>query len=95
MIINIDRQLTPEKGKTKLIVHYQKTTEDDWDLWIWPKGMDGHEYKFEDEDSYGLVSEIVLDGEYKEVGYIVRTPNWGKKDVEHDRYITVENGISR
>lgn len=91
---NIDRQLTPEKGKTKLIVHYQKITEDDWDLWIWPKGMDGHEYKFEDEDSYGLVSEIVLDGEYKEVGYIVRTPNWGKKDVEHDRYITVENGIS-
>ncbi len=89
---NIDRVLKPEKDKTKLLIHYQKSEDKNWDLWIWPKGLDGKEYKFDDVDSFGLISEIVLDGNYKEVGYIVRTPDWSSKTA--DRYIKVENGVA-
>lgn len=91
---NIDRILKPETNKTKLIIHYQKTQDLDWDLWVWPKDMGGREYKFDDEDSFGLVSEIVLEGNHKQVGYIVRTPDWSKKDVEQDRFINIEDGVA-
>ena len=82
------------EGKTTLIIHYQKSEDLDWDLWIWPKGMEGHEYKFTKEDKFGKVAKVELDGVYEEVGFLVRIPDWSKKDVEEDRYITVKDGFA-
>ena len=50
------------EGKTTLIIHYQKSEDLDWDLWIWPKGMDGHEYKFDREGVLDRVYIYVVDG---------------------------------
>ena len=83
-----------QQNKTKLIIHYQKVDKLNWDLWIWTEGKEGKAHKFTKTDSFGQVAEIELDGRYNKVGFLVRIPDWSKKDVEEDRYITVKDGFA-
>lgn len=82
--------------ETNLIIHYQKSENLDWDLWIWAENMGGNEYKFTKEDDFGMIAEIKLNGSPKKVGYIVRTPDWSRKDISEDRYIDInQNGTTK
>ncbi|MBW7476139.1 type I pullulanase [Paenibacillus oenotherae] len=86
--------VSPVPGKTKAIVHYKKdpSSKESWNLWGWPEGGDGAVYQFNSEDAWGQVGEILLDGDVKRVGFIVRTDEW-KKDGDQDRYVEIKGGV--
>ncbi|CCC57905.1 MULTISPECIES: type I pullulanase [Caloramator] len=82
--------------KTKLIIHYAKdpNTDKDWNLWIWPYGMEGKKYEFTHKDDFGPYAIIEFEEAYDKVGFIVRTDNW-EKDVAEDRFVDkFKNGVA-
>lgn len=76
-----------DKVTTKVKVHYQPKADDqrDWNLWVWPEGMDGADFPFTGEDDFGKVAEVELEGDFNRVGFIVKTGNWEKDG--GDRFI--------
>lgn len=86
--------LTPMPGKTKAVIHYKKdpNSKESWNLWAWPEGGDGAIFQFNSEDAWGQVGEVVLEGDIKKVGFIVRTDEW-KKDGDQDRYVDIKGGV--
>lgn len=82
-------------SNTKVIIHYQRDdkTYDDWNLWIWPDGMDGKAYDFTTEDDFGKVAVIDFSKNYENINFIVRTNDW-EKDIDTDRTIKLENGFA-
>lgn len=85
---------SPVPGKTKAIIHYKKdpNSKESWNLWSWPEGGDGAVFQFNSEDAWGQVAEVLLDGDVKRVGFIVRTDEW-KKDIDEDRYVEIKGGV--
>ena len=82
-------------GKTKVIVHFNNPGDEEWAIWLWGDGLEGAEYPFTNKDSFGDVSEITVRGEYKELGFIVKTPGgWTdttKKNIDSDRTIKISS----
>lgn len=76
-------------------IHYRRYDEnyENWTMWIWADGKDGKAYEFTDEDEYGkiCVAEIDTTGDVSQIGFIVRLGDWEKKDVEMDRFITLND----
>ncbi len=79
---------------TGLVVHYQRDDGDytDWNLWIWEDGGEGKAYAFDFEDAFGKVAVINLP-QGKRYGFIVRKGNWEQKDIDIDRFVTIDTGI--
>lgn len=76
---------------TTIIVHYYRYDENyaDWDLWIWPQSKEGKGFAFTSQDSYGVIAQVQLEGEYSTVGLKVRRGGnaWEEKDITWDRFI--------
>lgn len=74
-------------------VHYHRFdgNYDGWNLWIWAKGGEGKQYDFTSEDAFGKLAEIALEnvGDASELGFIVRKGEWEAKDVEADRFVSL------
>ncbi|WP_214810718.1 type I pullulanase [Exiguobacterium sp. s127] len=93
------------KGKSTLvIIHYKedKTSEKDWNLWLWANGPDyfpNKAHAFNGEDAYGKIAayEFPVDQPEK-IGLIVRDDNWNKDSgSENDRFITkdmIKDGVA-
>ncbi|MBZ9687722.1 type I pullulanase [Clostridium estertheticum] len=81
-------QTFAQNGKTKIIVHYAKTTASDlkWNMWMWPDKKDGSKFEFNGKDEFGQICETNFDGDLNKVGFIVRTDE-GEKDTVDDRFI--------
>ncbi|MDO5026805.1 MAG: type I pullulanase, partial [Tissierellia bacterium] len=81
-------------GKTKIVFHFNNPTDKKWAIWMWAEGLEGKEYDFTGEDSFGHVAEIVLDGEFNKLGFIIKTPGgWNddtEKNVGQDRFVEIE-----
>lgn len=75
--------------KTTVTIHYKPAADNtlEWDLWIWADGLDGAAFPFTGTDDFGQVATVELDGTHSKVGFIVRLPDWSKKDVDADRFI--------
>ena len=78
--------------EVEVSIHYKPLAGDlnDWDLWVWTDG-DGQAYAFNDEDEYGKVANFTLPSNTKKVNYIVRLPDWSKRDCQQERTIEVIN----
>lgn len=80
---------------TTVIIHYVEAEDNtkDWNLWLWPSDAEGSVYYFTEEDNFGKVATIQLDGKHDRVGFIVRTDGW-EKDTPNDRFIEeFNNGV--
>ncbi|MDG5472647.1 type I pullulanase [Jeotgalibacillus sp. ET6] len=79
---------------TSLIVHYQEdpNTTQDWNLWVWADGAEGQVHNFTDEDAFGKIARVDLDGAHERFGFIVRTDEWEKDG--GDRWADVEAGVA-
>lgn len=76
---------------TTIIIHYYRYDENyvGWDLWLWPHYKEGKGYAFTSQDSYGVVAQVKLEGEYSTVGFFVRKGGeaWEEKDITWERFI--------
>lgn len=83
-----------QADQLKMEIHYHRFdgNYDGWNLWIWAKGKDGASYEFNTEDAYGKKAEIILEeiGDASEIGFIIRKGEWEAKDVEADRFVSLE-----
>ena len=75
-------------------LHYNRPDGNytDWSVWFWAAGAEGTDNPFVEEDGEMVCTYNVPAGAL-EVGYIVRTPDWGK-DVDKDQFIDVSAYIS-
>ena len=75
-------------------LHYNREdgVYDDWTVWFWNFGQEGVNTPFAEEDGEMVATFVVGSGAEK-VGFIVRTPDWGK-DVNKDQFIDVAAYIS-
>jgi len=97
--------LALEKGESTLvIIHYKedKTSEKDWNLWLWANGPDyfpNKAHAFNGQDAYGKIAayEFPVDQPEK-IGFIVRDDSWNKDaGSENDRFITkdmIKDGVA-
>ncbi len=73
----------------KLVIklHYHRPDGDYsvWSVWGWEEGTDGTDYPFVEENGE-MVATIEVDAGAARLGYIVRTPEWGK-DISEDQFI--------
>ncbi|WP_052476713.1 type I pullulanase [Jeotgalibacillus campisalis] len=79
---------------TSLIVHYQEDPEttQDWNLWVWADGAEGQVHNFTEEDAFGKIAKVDLDGSHERFGFIVRTDAWEKDG--GDRWADVKAGVA-
>ena len=82
-------------GESTIIIHYQREdgNYDNWDVWAWGDGIDGAQ-TFDYEDDFGKVCVIKSPASEKEVGFIIRRPDWSEKDFDGDQFITVKDGFA-
>ncbi|WP_443662107.1 type I pullulanase [Clostridium sp.] len=84
-----------QSGKTSIIIHYAKSSDNNskWKIWLWPENKDGAKFDFISKDSFGQVCETEFDGDINKLGFIVYTNQWDK-DTNNDRFITkFKNGV--
>lgn len=87
--------LTPASAAELILkVHYHREDGDytDWSVWLWPDGQEGADYAFEEEDGEMVATMEVTPG-VTSVGFIVRTPDWGK-DIDADQFIDISEMVS-
>jgi glycosidase len=77
------------EGETILKIHYHRPDQEyePWNLWVWPFNQDGKVYHFTDEDEFGKVALVKIDGIYDKLGFIIRTDSW-RKDLPQDRFVS-------
>ena len=84
-----------------LRIHYYRFDQDytGWDLWLWEKGRNGSAYMFSrqeylDGDAHksAVIAEVEGSGfQSNEVGIIVRRGGWHERDLDIDRYFTLDH----
>ncbi|TDL32080.1 type I pullulanase [Jeotgalibacillus sp. S-D1] len=79
---------------TSLIVHYQESPDNtkDWNLWVWAEGAEGNVHQFTEEDAFGKIAKVDLEGSHSRFGFIVRTDEWEKDG--GDRWAEVDAGVA-
>ncbi len=89
-----DTAVVHAEGELILKVHYHREDGDytDWSVWLWESGYDGSDYAFAEEDGEMVATMEVTPGTTS-VGFIVRTPDWGK-DISADQFIDLSEMIS-
>ena len=84
-----------EGSEVDVVIHYHRFdgNYEGWNIWLWAKGKDGKAYEFQAEDTYGMKSEFTLDEmtDVEEIGIIIRKGEWEAKDVDMDRFVSLEN----
>ncbi len=81
---------------TTLIVHYGGRSDgnyDGWNLWIWEEGKDGQQVDFTGSDSFGQVAVYQSNNAPAKIGFIVRLNEWVQKDVDEDRFVTMDQDV--
>ncbi len=87
--------LTPASAAELILkVHYHREDGNytDWSVWLWADGQEGADYAFEEEEGEMVATMEVTPG-VTSVGFIVRTPDWGK-DIDADQFIDISEMVS-
>lgn len=92
MLTMMETQATAQK----LVVHYYRYGQDyqDWNIWGWVPSRTGESYSISGDSDFGKTFEIDLPDSAESFGLLIRKGNWESKDVSHDRYITVNKGVT-
>lgn len=82
------------EGGVVIRLHYNRAdgNYNDWSVWFWEEGKDGADYAFTNEDGDFVATMEATPGTMK-VGFIVRTPDWGK-DIDKDQFIDITEMVS-
>lgn len=77
-----------------LKLHYEREDGNytDWSVWFWELGKEGVDTPFAEENGEMVATTVVTPGT-SQVGFIVRTPSWGK-DVDMDQFIDIAECVS-
>ena len=77
-----------------LKLHYNRADGNytDWSVWFWEEGGEGKDYPFAEENG-DMVATYTVPAGATSIGYIVRTPDWGK-DIGEDQFIDVAAYVS-
>ena len=77
-----------------LKLHYEREDGNytDWSVWFWELGKEGVDTPFAEENGDMVATKVVTPGT-SQVGFIVRTPSWGK-DVDMDQFIDIAECVS-
>lgn len=77
-----------------LKLHYEREDGNyaDWSVWFWEYGAEGVDTPFAEENGE-MVATITITPGTSQVGFIVRTPDWGK-DVNMDQFIDIAECVS-
>ena len=86
--------LAAEEEGVVIKLHYNRPDGNyaDWSVWFWNLGAEGVDTPFAEENGEMVATWNVAPG-VTSVGFIVRTPSWGK-DVNKDQFIDVAAYIS-
>ncbi len=84
---------------TKVRFHYHRADQDEnytvyneWSLWVWGTG-DGARYQFTHYDDFGVFGDVELSKvgtDVTQIGHLVSTSDWAKKDYESDRFLDIK-----
>lgn len=88
-------QAFAQNGKTNIIIHYAKMPNSDlkWNMWLWPDKVNGRKFDFTGKDEFGQICAAQLAGDLNKVGFLVRTDEWDRDNVD-DRFIQkFNNGV--
>lgn len=84
----------PSLDEDSIQIHYKRQDKSysSWTLWLWHDDAEGEMYDFNYQDSFGVIasyklSEIGVNSEVSELGFIVRKKTSWTKDVDSDRFI--------
>lgn len=74
-----------------VVVHYRRPggVYADWNAWVWAEGREGEATLFDGTDGYGVYARVLLDKPTDRVGFIIRRGEWLERDVEQDRFISL------
>lgn len=67
---------------------------DGWNLWVWGTGSKDGQIDFTEIKDGNAIAKIAVGQEASRIGFIVRKGNWEAKDVDADRYITLNRSDS-
>ncbi len=90
------RPLAPASAEGALLVinYYNPEGESDWDVWAWADGEDGRAVTFTRDTAFGKAALVRYDDRKPRVNFIVRKPDWSRKDVDMDRSAVInEQGV--
>ncbi len=76
-------------------VHYHREdgNYDGWSAWLWEiGGGDADDITFTEEEGEMVAAKVVTPG-ITSVGFIIRTPDWGK-DIDKDQFIDISEMVS-
>ncbi|MDR3598826.1 type I pullulanase, partial [Clostridium sp.] len=80
-------------NKVNIRVHYFRFDGDykSWDVWSWVNDVFGGNYAFNSSDDYGAEADYTVENEkmigVRNVGIIIRHPDWSAKDGSQDRFM--------
>ncbi len=85
------RNAAEEGSAAVVVLHYHRPDGmyAGWDVWAWPEGREGRAYAFEGSDDFGVYARISMEEPTDRVGFIVRRNGWQHRDVEMDRFVTL------
>ncbi len=77
-----------------LKVHYHREDGDysQWSAWLWEIGGDGGDFPFQEEDGEMVATKTITPG-VTNIGYIIRTPDWGK-DIDADQFVDISEVVT-
>jgi pullulanase len=77
--------------KAVAVLHYHRPDGqyDGWNAWVWPEGREGKVYPFDGADGFGVYARVLLDEPADRVGFIIRKGDWQERDVEVDRFVSL------
>lgn len=88
-----------EKRPDELVItyHYERYQGDyeGFVIWSWTAGEEGKEYAFTEYDAFGGKAEVVYptDGEYPEVGFLVKYRDWEAGEISEDRFLDLSRAV--
>lgn len=98
MIISIFSVIPAKNAKaegTTIKIHYHRfdSDYDGWNIWAWPEAKDGAAYDFNEVDDFGALGEFTVENleQVDNLGFIIRLNEWEEKDVDADRFISLDN----
>lgn len=93
-LLPVSEMTYAESNPLTITVHYHRFDDnyDGWNLWVWAKGSDGQSFAFSEADEFGQVAKFTIDDikDAKEIGFIVRKGEWEAKDIDSDRFVSID-----
>lgn len=91
-------QAQGRKAEELVVTYHYERYESDYEgfcIWSWIAGEEGKEYAFTQEDSFGSKVEITypVEGEYPEVGFLVKYKDWEAGEIDVDRFLDLSQAV--